>query len=106
MAYSLRIGVLSGALLSSAGLALWALQGFTASDANPGSNVAKLVASSFAGNVTGVVYLGVLLLIATPIFRVAVSAFYFGMEKDGKYVGVTLAVLSMLIFALFSGAII
>ncbi len=73
-------------------------------------DVVGIVRSSFSGNVTsivtGIVYLGVLLLIATPIFRVAISVLYFGLEKDKRYVGITLLVLAMLIFALFSKAIV
>ncbi len=106
VAYSLRTGVLVGALLSLAGLALWAVRGFDASEASPGADVVGIVGSGFSGNVTGVIYLGVLLLIATPIFRVAISALYFGLEKDRRYVGITLLVLAMLIFALFSKAVV
>lgn len=51
----------------------------------------------------GIVYLGVIVLIATPIFRVAISSIYFAVEKDRTYVGITLLVLWMLLIALYSG---
>jgi uncharacterized membrane protein len=70
-----------------------------------GPAVVGLLGSSIGGNVAGVVYLGVILLIATPIFRVAVSVVYFGMEKDREYVGITLLVLAMLVFALLYQAV-
>ncbi len=106
VAYSLRIGVFVGSALSLAGLVLWSAQGSDASKVNPSSDVVGMVRSGFSGSVTGVVYLGVLILIATPIFRVVVSVVYFGLEKDKEYVGITLLVLAMLIFALFSKAVV
>lgn len=99
--YSLRVGVLTGAFLSLLGVVFWASQGFGNVDPVSGSAVVGLLGASIGGNVAGVVYLGVILLIATPIFRVAVSVVYFGREKDRKYVGITLLVLAMLVFALF-----
>jgi len=53
----------------------------------------------------GIVYLGVIVLIATPIFRVAVSSIYFVVEKDRTYAGITLLVLGMLLVALYSGVV-
>ena len=103
--YSLRVGVLTGAFLSFLGVVLWASQGFGNVDPVSGSAVVGLLASSIDGNVAGVVYLGVILLIATPIFRVALSVVYFGMEKDREYVGITLLVLAMLVFALLYQAV-
>ena len=99
--YSLRAGVLVGALLSLLGLVLWGLEGFGNVDPISGSGVVGVLQSSVGGNVAGIVYLGVMVLIATPIFRVMVSVVYFGMERDRKYVVITLLVLAMLFFALF-----
>jgi len=48
----------------------------------------------------GIMQLGLLLLILTPIARVAFSALGFGMEGDRMYVGITLVVLAVLIFSL------
>ena len=44
---------------------------------------------------------GLLLLIATPVVRVAVSAFGFMLERDRIYVAITLAVLLILLASLF-----
>ena len=49
------------------------------------------------------IQLGLLLLIATPILRVAVSTFDFLRERDWLYVTVTLIVLAVLIYGLMSG---
>ncbi len=51
----------------------------------------------------GVIQLGLLLLIATPVARVAFSVIAFAMERDRTYVVVTLIVLGILLYSL-SGA--
>lgn len=49
----------------------------------------------------GLIQLGLILLVATPVARVAFSAFAFLAEGDRTYVGITLAVLVILLFCLF-----
>jgi len=49
----------------------------------------------------GLIQLGLLLLIATPIARVAFSVVAFMYERDWMYVLVTLIVLSLLFYSLF-----
>jgi uncharacterized membrane protein len=49
----------------------------------------------------GIIQLGLLLLIATPVARVALSAYGFTRLRDGKYVVITLIVLGLLLFSLF-----
>jgi uncharacterized membrane protein len=44
--------------------------------------------------------LGILILIATPVARVAFSVFAFAEERDRMYVIVTLIVLALLLFSL------
>ncbi len=102
MAYSLRLGVLTGAFLGLVGLSIWAAQGFSNPDTLNNSDVLSVLASGFSGNAAGVAYLGMIVLIGTPIFRVALSALYFGVQKDRRYVAITLLVFAMLLFALFS----
>jgi uncharacterized membrane protein len=50
-----------------------------------------------------VVQLGLLLLIAVPLLRVAVSVVAFALERDWLYVVVTLLVLAILVFSLLGG---
>ena len=50
-----------------------------------------------------VIALGLLLLIATPVARVAFSVFAFLEERDWMYVGITLLVLAILLFSLLGG---
>ncbi len=96
------MGVLAGAGLALVGLSLWAAQGFNTPDTINGSDIIAVLSSGFNGNPAGIAYLGMIILIATPVFRVGLSTLYFGREKDGKYVVITLLVLGMLLFALFS----
>ncbi len=51
----------------------------------------------------GLIQLGLLLLIATPVARVLFSVFAFVYEKDWTYVTVTLIVLGLLFYSLFFG---
>jgi uncharacterized membrane protein len=51
----------------------------------------------------GLIQLGLLLLIATPVARVAFSFFAFLYQRDWKYVAFTAIVLGLLIYSLFGG---
>ncbi len=51
----------------------------------------------------GLIQLGLLVLIATPVARVAFSFFAFLYERDWTYVLVTVFVLGLLIYSLFGG---
>ncbi len=103
ISYSLRIGVLTSALLSLVGLTEWAATGYANLSPVSGSAVTGTIGSAASGNPAGLIYLAVAVLVATPVFRVALSTFYFARDGDKRYVLITIAVLSMLIFALFSG---
>jgi uncharacterized membrane protein len=58
-------------------------------------------ASSFSGR--GIIQFGLLLLIATPVMRVAFTAISFIIQRDRVYIGVTLIVLAVLLFSLAGG---
>jgi uncharacterized membrane protein len=53
----------------------------------------------------GLIMVGLLLLIATPVSRVAFSVFGFLRERDYLYVGLTLLVPGVLLYSLFAGGI-
>jgi uncharacterized membrane protein len=53
-----------------------------------------------AGDCQAVIQLGLLLLIATPVARVAVSLLTFAWERDRAYVTVTCVVLGVLLYSL------
>jgi uncharacterized membrane protein len=50
-----------------------------------------------------IIQFGLLLLIATPVARVVFSVIVFALQRDLFYVAVTLIVLGVLLFSLFSG---
>jgi len=48
----------------------------------------------------GIIQLGLLLLIATPIARVALAAYGFARQRDWMYVGISASVLALLLYGL------
>jgi uncharacterized membrane protein len=63
-------------------------------------HVSGIVKSSMALDPAAIIQLGILILIATPVARVAFSVFAFAEERDRLYVIVTLIVLALLLFSL------
>src|SRR5271157_2686353 len=64
-----------------------------------------VIQSVINGRGRGLIQLGLLLLIATPIARVAFSVVGFTIERDRMYVGFTLIVLAILLYSLFGSSI-
>jgi uncharacterized membrane protein len=64
-------------------------------------SVHEVVVAAFAGEGLGLIRLGLLVLIATPVARVLFSVFAFGARGDGRYVIITLIVLAALGLSLF-----
>ncbi len=110
----LRGGVLIAALVVIAGAVPYlgmharARASFRAFNGEPEElkTVHGVVAYAFGGHPLGVMQLGLLLLIATPIARVVFSAVAFALEKDRMYVAFTLIVLAVLLYSLFGSFLI
>ena len=68
------------------------------------SSPSGIISAAVALRPRGIIQLGLLLLIATPVARVVFTVFAFFMERDYTYVGVTLVVLAVLLFSLFFGS--
>ena len=66
-------------------------------------SVTGIVRSALGGNSLGVIQLGLLLLIATPVARVALSLVGFVRQADRTYVLITTVVLAILLFSLAGG---
>ena len=60
-------------------------------------SVAGIVAGAMTGRPRDIVQLGLVMLMATPVARVAFSVFAFAAERDRTYVVVTLVVLAILV---------
>jgi uncharacterized membrane protein len=104
----LRIGVMLAAGVVSIGGILYVLQHaqdradfrhFTTSPASI-TTVPGIVRSATALQSEGLIQLGLLLLIATPVARVALAVAGFGLERDWLYTGISLIVLVVLIASL------
>ena len=69
---------------------------------------AKISISSILHGLThfealSIIYLGIAILIGTPVLRVALSALGFALEKDVLYTAITLFVLMIILFSVLSG---
>jgi uncharacterized membrane protein len=63
-------------------------------------HVSGILKASMALDPAAIIQLGLLILIATPVARVAFSVFAFAEERDWLYVMVTLIVLGLLVYSL------
>ena len=62
-----------------------------------------VIHDALSGSATGIIELGLLLLILTPIARVVFSVVAFVRERDAMYVVLTLVVLCVLLYSLLWG---
>ena len=62
-----------------------------------------IVSGAFSGQPMAIVQLGLLLLIATPVARVAFTLVAFALQRDRLYVLVTTIVLALLLYGLLFG---
>ena len=110
----LRAGVVLAAMVVLAGAVPylardpWARVSFHRFHGEPDElkTVHGVVGYAFRGHPRGVIQLGLLLLIATPIARVVFSAVAFALEGDRMYVAFTLIVLAVLLYSLFGSFLI
>jgi uncharacterized membrane protein len=68
--------------------------------------VQGIVRYAFSGQARGMMQLGLLLLIATPVARVVFSMVAFAIENDRMYVLFTMIVLAVLLYSLFGSFLI
>jgi uncharacterized membrane protein len=61
----------------------------------------RVLRAALAGESLGIIQLGVLILIATPVLRVAFSLVAFARERDRIYIALTALVLGILLLSLF-----
>lgn len=108
----LRTGVMiSGAVVLCGGILYMTRYGYDRVDyhvfhaqAAVDSLLGQIVKGAIALRSRSIIQLGLLLLIATPIARVAFSLVGFALERDRTYVLVTAIVLAVLLFSLVHGA--
>ena len=68
-------------------------------------SISGIVRYALAGRGRGIIQLGLLVLIATPVARVLFSIFAFAVQRDWLYVVVTVIVLAVLMFSLTGGQV-
>nr|BBH92698.1 hypothetical protein KTA_08970 [Thermogemmatispora argillosa] len=66
-------------------------------------SLADLALGLLQGQAVALIVLGLVVLIATPVLRVATSIIAFALERDFRYVLITLVVLLILLYSLFFG---
>jgi uncharacterized membrane protein len=64
-------------------------------------SIGGILRSAFQLSARGIIELGLLILIATPIARVAFSLLAFALDRDRAFAGITLIVLVILLYNLF-----
>lgn len=103
-------GVWIAAVLCAAGIVLSLLAGSATPPRTPFAGVAPgldspmgVIRSAMRLEGPGVMAMGVLALVATPVLRVAFSLVLFVRERDRLYIGVTAVVLALLAIGLFTG---
>ncbi len=105
--YTLRIGVIAAAILVLAGGVYYLVENaFAPVDyhtfhpaAKHSLDLAAIVHNALALNSFGIIQLGLLVLVATPIVRVILSVVAFVLERDLLYVVVTIVVLAVLLYS-------
>jgi uncharacterized membrane protein len=109
----LRAGVLLSAAIVLAGGVIYLIRYGGASphyrvfEGEPGSlrRLGGIVRSAFSLHSRGLIQLGIVLLIATPVARVAFSAVAFALQRDRVYVVAALIVLAILTYGLLGGRV-
>jgi uncharacterized membrane protein len=105
----LRGGLLLAAFVAAIGGAVYLLHhaseqvAYRAFTGEPDTlrSIGGIILGAAHGDALAVIQLGLVLLIATPIARVALSLIGFYLERDRRYVAITTLVLAILLFSLF-----
>lgn len=113
LGHTLRIGVMASAVIVLAGGILYlARNAFTSPDYrtfHAASSYSRalpgILENALALNSYGIIQLGLLVLVATPVLRVIFSVIAFAIERDILYVVATLIVLGILLYSLFTGGV-
>jgi uncharacterized membrane protein len=108
----LRLGVLlsSAVVVAGAAIYLWRHGQSVAAyrtfrDDSPGlRTMGGILRSAFTLNGRGIIQLGLLVLIATPVARVVFSIWGFAVMRDRTYVVIASLVLGTLLYSLFGSA--
>ena len=106
--YTLRTGVITSAVIVLIGGIIYLVQNSSTVPHYHAFQAASTRADNLSGimdniqalNSYGIIQLGLLVLIATPIARVILSVVAFALERDLLYMGATLIALGILLYSL------
>ncbi len=109
----LRIGVIAAAIVVFAGGIIYLMRygatrpQYSIFHGEPAEvrSVEGIIKAALGLRSRGLIQLGLLFLIATPVARVVFSVFAFALQRDRVYVAVTLIVLGVLIYSLAGGGL-
>lgn len=103
---SLRFGVILSSVVILTGLLMFLISGHSGYPGNTYPTTPHDILSGAASlKPYGIMLLGLMILMAIPIFRVGVSIIVFLKEKDYLYVKITTAVFIILIISLLMGKV-
>ncbi len=99
VAIILKIGVWTSGLLMISGLVIAAILPSTITQFSENPSLGNLFASLFSNNINSValMFTGLIVLMFTPILRVLMACIGFSIERDWRFMIVSLIVLLMLI---------
>ncbi len=106
----LQLGVVIAAVVVIAGVLLLAVRSPRPSlvvrpfrgEPAPLRSIGSIATLAFHGDAAGVIQLGLLLLIATPVARVAIMLLDFVLRRDWAYIAITSVVLGALLCGILS----
>jgi uncharacterized membrane protein len=106
----LRVGVILSAAIAACGGAVYlarhayeaAEHGVFRGEPPQWSTLSGIFSPATLASGRGIIMVGLLVLILTPVARVVFSLAAFALERDWLYVGITAVVLSVLVFSLMS----
>ncbi|GEB77958.1 DUF1634 domain-containing protein [Sporolactobacillus inulinus] len=102
--WTLRIGITMSSLIIIFGLILFYAEGQSGYEADRyPTHIKDIMQGCFALKPYGVILMGLLALMLTPVFRVGISIIAFLIEKDYLYTVITLIVFSILIISFYIG---
>lgn len=109
MGLLLRIGVLTSCAIMFAGAVLYLLghggerESYASFQGEPASlrSISGILREARLGGARGIIQVGVLAMIATPVLRVAFAVFAFARQKQWRFTLISLIVLGLLAFGLF-----
>ncbi len=103
--WTLLIGVLTSAALITVGFVLYLVHGHGGLGTSAPHQLGPVLRGALHGAPMGIVTLGLLVLLVTPVVRVAIGLIGFAREHDGPMTAATAFVLTMLLLGFLLGKV-